>query len=118
MSEPEGSEPLTVCIDLDGVLNTFDGWRGSDYFHPPRPGAVEFLRSLAERNYRVVIFTVRWAKHVENWLDEHKMRDFVAQVTDKKPPAHVYVDDRAICFHGDFDSALAQIAAFKAHWES
>jgi len=111
------SEPLTVCIDLDGVLNLFDGWRGADFFHPPRPGAAEFLKRLNERNLRVVIFTVRWPEHVEQWLEKHDLRRYVDSVTDKKPPAHVYLDDRAICFQGDFDQALRQIATFKAHWE-
>ncbi len=111
------SEPLTVCVDLDGVLNLYDGWRGADYFHPPRPGAEEFLRALAARNYRVIIFTIRWAAHVETWLDEHGLKPYVDSVTNQKPVAHVYLDDRAICFQGDFDQALRQIAAFKPHWE-
>jgi len=111
-------EPLTVCVDLDGVLNLFDGWKGADFFHPPRPGAEEFLRALAAQNYRVIVFTVRWAEHVEQWLDANGLRDLVAGVTDKKPAAHVYLDDRAICFQGDFTQALRQIQDFKAHWES
>ncbi len=111
------SEPLTVCVDLDGVLNLYDGWRGADFFHPPRPGAADFLRDLKAQNFRVVIFTIRWAEHVEQWLERNNLRRFVDSVTDKKPVAHVYLDDRAICFRGDFEQALKQIAAFKAHWE-
>ena len=112
------SEPLTVCVDLDGVLNLYDGWKGADYFHPPRPGASDFLRALGSQGYRVIVFTIRWAEHVEQWLDLYGLRSFVAEVTDKKPVAHVYLDDRAICFQGDFDQALRQICEFKAHWES
>jgi hypothetical protein len=112
------SEPLTVCVDLDGVLNLYDGWKGADYFHPPRPGADEFLRALGEQGYRVIVFTIRWAEHVEQWLEAHGLRGLVAEVTDKKPVAHVYLDDRAICFQGDFEQALRQIQGFKAHWES
>jgi len=41
----------------------------------------------------------------------------VSEVTDRKPPAHVFIDDRAICFHGDFEAALRQVTGFKAHWE-
>lgn len=111
------SDQLVVCVDLDGVLNVFDGWQGADYFHPPRPGAEEFLRGLRDRNYRVIVFTVRWAEHVEQWLERYGLSRYVDEVTDKKPPAHVYVDDRAICFRGDFNDALRQIAEFKAHWE-
>jgi hypothetical protein len=111
------SERLVVCIDLDGVLNLFDGWKGDNYFHAPRPGAREFLRALREQNYEVVVFTVRWAPHVWDWIREHGMETYVDLVTDKKPPAHVYVDDRAICFTGDFNETLRRLGQFKAHWE-
>ena len=42
----------------------------------------------------------------------------LGKVTDKKPPAFAYIDDRAICFQGDFAKTLDQLEAFKAHWES
>ncbi len=112
----EADQPV-VCVDLDGVLNAFDGWRGADFFHPPRPGAREFLLGLRQRGYRVVVFTVRWAPHVTAWLEEHGLAPMVSEVTNQKPPAHVYVDDRAICFQGDFGATLEQIADFRAHWE-
>jgi hypothetical protein len=113
----DDSERPIVCVDLDGVLNAFDGWKGADYFHPPRPGAREFLESLARRGYRVVVFTVRWTPHVEAWLARYGLSEHVWMVTDKKPAAHVYVDDRAICFDGDFEKTLDRISGFKAHWE-
>ena len=112
----EANKPI-VCVDLDGVLNAFDGWRGADFFHPPRDGAREFLTRLNQQGYRVVVFTVRWAPHVEQWLAEHGLASLVSEVTNQKPPAHVYVDDRAICFQGDFGSTLEQISQFRAHWE-
>jgi hypothetical protein len=111
------AERPLVCVDLDGVLNTFDGWRGADYFHPPRPGAREFLEKLNALGYEIVIFTVRWRPHVEQWLDENGLFGLVSRVTNEKPAAHAYVDDRAICFRGDFDSAVDQIRGFRAHWE-
>ncbi|HXS93251.1 MAG TPA: hypothetical protein VN736_01535 [Candidatus Limnocylindrales bacterium] len=111
------SDKPIVCVDLDGVLNAFDGWRGADFFHPPRPGARDFLRTLNEQGYEVVVFTVRWGPHVEEWLKQHGLAEFVSRVTDKKPPAHVYVDDRAVCFQGDFEATMRQIAGFRAHWE-
>src|SRR5689334_15341559 len=99
----------TICVDLDGVLNTFDTWRSPEYFHPMRPGAREFLMRLSQENFRVVIFTVRWFEWVETWLEENDLRQYVAEVTDKKPPAEVYLDDRAVCFRGDFEEAYQQI---------
>ena len=112
------SDSPIVCVDLDGVLNAFDGWKGADYFHPPRAGAREFLERLKLAGYRVVVFTVRWAPHVQAWLEECGLAAFVDDVTDRKPPAHVYVDDRAICFNGDFHSALDQVRSFRPHWET
>ncbi len=110
-------ERPTVCVDLDGVLNTFDEWRGSDFFHPPRDGAREFLSDLHAQGYRVVVFTVRWHEWVSKWLGEHGLAQFVDEVTDRKPPAHAYVDDRAVCFRGDFDDTLKHIGSFRPFWE-
>jgi hypothetical protein len=33
-----------ACIDLNGVLDSYMGWQGSDHFDPPRPGAHAFDR--------------------------------------------------------------------------
>lgn len=115
MGESDG-RPV-VCVDLDGVLNLFDEWKGSDHFHPPRPGAAKFLQRLQDAGYRVVVFTVRYAPWVEKWLDDQGLSRYVDEVTDRKPPAHVYVDDRAVCFHGDFNEAFDRVVNFRTHWE-
>lgn len=106
----------TVCVDLDGVLNTFDEWRGPEFFHPPREGAREFLGALHASGFRVVVLTVRWHEWVRAWLGQHGLSELVDEVTDRKPPAHAYVDDRAVCFRGDFEETLEQIRAFRPFW--
>ena len=105
-----------VCVDLDGVLNLFDEYRGPEYFHPPRAGAREFLLALRNSGYRVVVFTVRWHEWVRAWLQQHGLADCVDDVTDRKPPAHAYLDDRAVCFDGDFGAALQRIREFRPFW--
>jgi hypothetical protein len=107
-----------VCVDLDGVLNVFDEWRGPEYFHPPRDGAREFLEGLQAAGYRVVVFTVRWHEWVREWLVRHGLGELVDDVTDRKPPAHAYLDDRAVCFEGDFGHALEKIVAFRPFWSA
>jgi hypothetical protein len=110
--------PATICVDLDGVLNTFDEWRGPEFFHSPREGAHEFLASLKAEGFRVVIFTVRWHEWVLEWLAKNGLAEFVDEVTDRKPPAHAYVDDRAICFRGDFQDTLRCIRTFEPFWRN
>ena len=106
----------TVCVDFNGVLDAYQGWRGPGHFDGPRPGAREFLEALSTRGYRVVVFTTRYSADVWQWLHAHGMADLVMDVTDRKPAAHVFVDDRAVCFRGDFPETLREIERFAAHW--
>ena len=106
-----------VCVDLNGVLDRYTGWQGPAHWDEPRPGAADFLRSLSESGYRVVVFTTRYADDARRWLGEHGLDAWVSDVTDRKPAAHVFVDDRAVCFEGDFDDTLARVRAFRSHWE-
>jgi hypothetical protein len=111
------SRPI-VCVDLNGVLDRYTGWKHETHWDPPRPGAEEFLRRLDERGFRVVVFTTRWADDARAWLAAHGLDRWVSEVTDRKPAAHVFVDDRAVCFRGDYEETLAAVAGFRAHWEA
>src|SRR3712207_6302999 len=107
-----------ACVDLNGVLDSYTGWQGPKHFDAPRPGAREFLAALGARGFEVVVFTTRYADDVWQWLREHELDHLVTDVTDRKPAAHVFVDDRAVCFRGDFAATLAEIERFAAHWET
>jgi hypothetical protein len=106
-----------ACVDLNGVLDAYAGWQGADHFDPPRAGARAFLEALRRRGFRIVIFTTRYAPDVRAWLDAYALGELVDDVTDRKPAAHVFVDDRAVCFRGDFNATLRDIDTFSAHWE-
>lgn len=105
-----------VCVDFDGVLNDYTGWKGEDDLGLPAIGAAAFLRRL-HGPYEVVIFTTRPEQKVWDWLDKHNLFLDVDAVTSTKPPAFAYVDDRAICHRGDFGETLAILNDFKTHWE-
>jgi hypothetical protein len=107
-----------LCVDFNGVLDSYSGWQGPDHFDPPRTGARQFLEALASRGYDVVIFTTRYPDDVWRWLKEFGLEALVREVTDRKPAAHVFVDDRAVCFRGDFAATLEEIDTFAAHWEN
>ena len=108
---------MIACVDFNGVLDAYQGWQGPSHFDPPRAGAHEFLAALRARGFEVVVFTTRYADDVWEWLRLHGMADLVAAVTDGKPAAHVFIDDRAVCFRGDFAATLREVDAFAAHWE-
>lgn len=109
--------PKPICVDLNGVLDTYGGWQGEVTWHPPREGAAEFLRALRERGHEVVVMTTRDPATARAWLARHGLDGYVTDVTDRKVPALVYVDDRALAFRGDFDETLAAIDRFRTHWE-
>ena len=96
----------SVCVDLDGVLARYDGWKGLEHFGEPIPGALEFCRDLA-RDYRVIVFSSRThdeegrdldeaVRLVGAWLDKHGFVYDEIYTGAGKPFASAYVDDRGI----------------------
>jgi selenocysteine lyase/cysteine desulfurase len=106
-----------ICVDLNGVLDAYQGWRGVDHWDAPAPGARAFLEALRLRRFRIVLFTTRHYRGAWDWLVQHGLDPLIDDVTDRKPAADVFVDDRAVAFRGDFAAALREIDGFSAHWE-
>jgi hypothetical protein len=112
--------PKTICLDFDGVLNTYDGWKGDDVLFDPRPGAKEFIERLFDNGYEVVIHTTRPAEKILQWWRDNKFpgAEWIGpRIAHTKPPAFAYLDDRGICFTGNFNLAFEQIRDFRAFWE-
>jgi hypothetical protein len=100
-----------ICLDLDGVLATYEGWYGHEHIGEPLSGAVEFTRQLA-RMAKVVIYTTRMKifdgdntdirqlaelrGHVRSWLECHGFHYDEIYTGQGKPFACAYIDDRAI----------------------
>jgi hypothetical protein len=113
----------TLAIDFDGVLHAYTGW--VDFSMVPKgdpvPGAEEFLRLATFDGFRVVIYSTRAAdpdgrQAIEDWLDRYNLRQYIDAVTAGKPPALVYLDDRAILFDGTFPDPK-ELLKFRAWWE-
>jgi hypothetical protein len=109
--------PRTVCLDFDGVMNTYTGWKGEQELFEPRSGLKDFLERLQIAGYSVVVNSSRDAAGIRLWLNTHGLSGLVEQVTNVKPPAIVYLDDRGVTFRGDFDEAFSLITAFHPYWE-
>jgi hypothetical protein len=85
------------------------------------PGAAWFLRELQRRGYEVKVFSTRCEitegkDGIVAWLQKHDLIDYVSEITNTKPPAVAYVDDRAVEFrNGNWDSCLDEIARLDGH---
>lgn len=77
-------------------------------------GAQDGLKQLAQR-YRVVVLTARQDfAAVRRWLTANGMGEYVDAVTNIKPNALAYIDDRAIHFAGDWKAVIAAADPAKA----
>lgn len=108
----------TVVFDFDGVIHSYtSGWKGAGIIpDPPVPGIKEAIQEIRNAGYEVVIVSTRCATEegygaIRAWLIDNGIE--VDAVKAEKPPAIVYVDDRAICFDGNPDGLLDKIKSFQ-----
>ncbi len=106
----------TIMIDLDRVLNTYEGKYDENKLPKIRLGAREFVEEL-NKDYDLILFTTRNNLKATKWLIENKMDKYFKNVTNVKIPAYIYLDDRAIKFSGDYQNTIKQIEDFKVYWK-
>lgn len=89
----------TIAIDFDGVLHAYSkGWLDGSCYDDPNDGTAAALRELRLR-YRLVVLTARHdLDAVRTWLLKHGLLHFFEDITNRKPAAAVYLDDRALKF--------------------
>ena len=111
------TKPILV-LDFDGVIHSYEnGWADGSIYGRATPGFWEWA-IRAEKVFRLCIHSSRIktpldATRVEQWLG----REFEAwrvssgrnaaefpyfELCITKPPAFLTIDDRALCFHGDW----------------
>jgi hypothetical protein len=116
-----------VCMDLDGVLAQYDGWKGLDKIGSPIEGALKFARSIAEFA-DIIVFTSRCSTdtrerdspsgltpgqlriRVIEWLEQHKFPFTDVYVGQGKPAVDAFIDDRAVPCRPQSDSAAYKTA--------
>lgn len=109
----------TVVFDFDGVIHSYiSGWQGADIIpDPPVSGIANALREIHNAGYEIVVVSTRCVSQdgieaVREWLYRNDMLLWVDKICKEKPPAIVYIDDRAICFDGHPDKLLNMIQTF------
>ena len=105
-----------ICVDFDGVLNNYKGYKGSDELYEPLSGAKEFLQKLSEE-YTIIILSARTPAKIYDWLIKYGLSEYVCDVTRTKPGAVAYIDDRSLRFEGNYDKVLYELERFQTYWE-
>jgi beta-phosphoglucomutase-like phosphatase (HAD superfamily) len=113
----------TVVFDFDGVIHSYtSGWKGEDVIpDAPVPKIKEAICQIRKAGYEVVVVSTRCAtnkgmKAVSDYLLENGI--MVDKICREKPPAIVYIDDRAICFDGKSDELLSKIENFETWYKA
>ena len=108
----------TVVFDFDGVIHSYkSGWQGDEVIpDPPVDGIRAAISNIRLDGYEVAVVSTRCASEsgmaaIRAWLDTYDIN--VDSISKEKPPAIVYIDDRAICFDGDPSTLLEKIQEFK-----
>ncbi len=50
--------------------------------------------------------------------DENNLDKYFKDVTNIKIPSFLHIDDRAVCFGGDYTQTLFDIKMFKTYWKN
>jgi len=100
-----------IFINFDIMLNKDNYWQGDNKLFEPLPNSKEFLKKLV-KNYEICVFTTRDREKVYKWPIRYFLDDYIHDVTNKKDPAHLYIDDRALKFDGNYRKILEEIENF------
>lgn len=107
-----------ILIDLDGVLNQYGNEKYDENSIPAlKDGAKEFLEKLS-KEAELYLFTTRNLMLSTKWLIDNNLDCYFKDVTNIKIPAYLYIDDRTICFKGDYLKTIEDIKKFKVYWKT
>ena len=106
----------TIAIDFDGVLPEWDV-NAENNIGDMKEGSDAFLETIKRKGFEIEIYTARDTGPVKEWFIKHGLDHLVKNITNKKPQAYAYIDDKAITFTGDFSKAINDIATFIPYWK-
>ena len=106
-----------ILIDLDGVLNEYVNDKYDENIIPDiKEGAIQFIKEIS--NYaELYLFTSRNLMLATKWLIKYSLDKYFKDVTNIKIPSFLYIDDRTICFKGDYNKTIKEIKDFEVYWK-
>jgi len=107
-----------ILIDLDGVLNEYGKEKFDENYIPEiKNGAKEFIQELSEFS-ELYLFTSRNLLLASKWLIKNEIDKYFKDVTNIKIPSFLYIDDRVICFKGNYIKTLKEVKNFEVYWKN
>lgn len=121
LCEEDTNNPFekTVMVDFDGTLHKYSkGFHNGKVYDEPFEGSKEALETLRNKGYKIIIYTARICpgvnndveqqiKDIKKWLDQYDIP--YDDLTYKKYPADLYIDDRGYRFEGDWKNEIQTI---------
>ena len=105
-----------LAIDFDGVIHNFNkGYHDGTCYGEPIEGSLEAIKLLS-KEYNIVIFTAKakpsrplvngktGTELVQEWLEKHKVMQYVSEITSEKPRSQIYIDDKGYHFQNWSDT--------------
>ena len=121
MSTKQGK---TICVDFDGVINDYRGWKGIGNFELPVENCKYALEQLVADGWTIIVHTCRFeVELVAKYMDSHQLpyhyincnpENIEQTLSMGKPLADIYLDDKAINFNGDWNTAIKRIMVFES----
>ena len=121
----------TICIDFDGVIHSYErGWQDGVIYGSVVPGFFEWVERVRYR-FNLIVYSSRsksddgvmamglWLHEQRNqWIKDGGQRDpgepLTMEFAHEKPAAWLTIDDRAICFTGDWSAAELSADALRS----
>lgn len=128
MSEENKQVVKSKCFafDFDGVIATYDGFKGANHAEKPNEEVVAVIRKIKDLGHKVLIHSTRGDDFLREYCEKNLIPfDYINRRPDKegenpgKPIAFVYIDDRAVTYKGqNSEKLLEELLNFKAYWEN
>jgi hypothetical protein len=113
-----------IAFDFDGVIAQYHGFVSKEDIQEPNLEVVRTMTLLREKGCKILLYSTRGDDFLKMYCEKFSVPyDYVNHRPDKegdnpgKPIANVYIDDRALNYHGQTaEVLLEELKNFTPHW--